>query len=1330
MAVPGYEQSTVAGPVRVHWLLLFALVASGYALGSQLAFTWFGADGVSASFFPAAGITFAALVLVAKRQWWVVLAAAGVAEFSVDVWHDIGGAASAGYVLANLTQPVVGALLFLAFIEHVDIGRTRDLAGFLAFGVVVGPAVGGAIGATTFVLDGGESWARFVGQWWVGDGLGVLVVGGAILSLRSDIARPVTRRLGLEALVLTVAGMLTAVAVLRADWFALVYVPIALLVVMAFRVGTRGVALMGAALAIVVAESTAEGHTFWESLDVSPKTALVYLQLGMGVVVASVLALAAEIAQRERAASALGRAEEEQRATAERMTLFDAERAARERAELLERRASELQSLTAELAAASTTHDVAQVVVSRFVPTIGGVRGSIFALDDDGVLRVIGHDSNPEEVIGAFQQIGLDDPLPPADALRLREPVLLDDVEMFRDRYPEIVEELGPEDSMYGRAWAHLPLVAGGRRVGVLNVAFAGPQRFDDEQQAHMISGTDAIAQALQRARLFELERGARERAELLERHAAHLAAAVTVREVAASTIADLESAGITIAVLGVVQGDRVETVGAHGIPDDVRQRLARLPLAEPSLLTEAICTGETVLLMSGEEYEARFPAFIDVRRAVGMNAFIAVPLFGGGDEPLGALAVSASESAWLDADRRQLIAAIAEQTGLALKRALLFHSERSARERAELLERHASHLVDTESVNDVASSTIADLALSGMDIALFGVVDGDSVRIAAASGLDDSVLEAHPSFELSRSTVMATTVTTGETVVAASGAEIDARFPDASLLRERTRAESIIGVPVRSGEGNVLGVLVATSPERDWVDGHRRQLITAVATQAGVALERAQLRESAERTAAHAQFLVELGDALEIETTVTGRARRLAELLVIDRATYAAVQVDQAPDTTLLLEAGDDDDALRVTTAPLRARGRTLGTLTVRPERDNPQKLSGLHLRDIAERAAIAIDNALLYERERHVSHSLQLGLLGEQASTPGSELATAYLPGTAMLEVGGDWYDSFELPNGCVAFVVGDVVGHGLEAAMAMGQLRGAVRALAPIGDPADLLRNLDVFVESVPETCMATLAYVELDLARDRLRYATAGHPPPIITSPSGDGRFLWDGRSAPLGSAVAHDRAQAVDALRPGELLLLYTDGLIERRGEGLDVMLDRLLRASARSGDETASELVERILATMLDGSSQADDVCLLAYSRLTLDRFTKQLPASPSEIAALRHALAEWLAERAVDDDTRRSLVLAVSEAVANAAEHAYGFDGVGVVDVEVGMDTQSTLRASIADRGTWRPPPASSDRGRGTLIMRALMEDVSIESGPDGTMVRMRLPAGEGVST
>jgi serine phosphatase RsbU (regulator of sigma subunit) len=265
--------------------------------------------------------------------------------------------------------------------------------------------------------------------------------------------------------------------------------------------------------------------------------------------------------------------------------------------------------------------------------------------------------------------------------------------------------------------------------------------------------------------------------------------------------------------------------------------------------------------------------------------------------------------------------------------------------------------------------------------------------------------------------------------------------------------------------------------------------------------------------------------------------------------------------------------------------------------EQAGPARLTPVLLQRIGTRAALALDNALLYEHERDVSHSLQLGLLGRDiVDAPGTSIATAYRPGTAALEVGGDWHDAFLLGDGRLALVVGDVVGHGLEAAIAMGQLRGAVRALAPLGSPREVVMRLDALVDTLPEAGMATLAYAVLDTASGSFTYACAGHPPPLFVPHHGEPRLLWDGRTAPLGSFSGSNAEEATDRLGRSDMLVLYTDGLIERRTEGIGDGLDRLL-ASVPNPPGAPGDLVDHLLRSCLVEDEQEDDVCILAVRR-------------------------------------------------------------------------------------------------------------------------------------
>ncbi len=234
----------------------------------------------------------------------------------------------------------------------------------------------------------------------------------------------------------------------------------------------------------------------------------------------------------------------------------------------------------------------------------------------------------------------------------------------------------------------------------------------------------------------------------------------------------------------------------------------------------------------------------------------------------------------------------------------------------------------------------------------------------------------------------------------------------------------------------------------------------------------------------------------------------------------------------------------------------------------------------------------------EQETAQLLSRSLLsGSLPAAPGLEVEVVYRPAVSGLEVGGDWYDAFWLDDGdTIGLVVGDVVGRGIAAAATMGQLRSAVRALASTGlGPGRLLDALDAFAERHGVGTMTTLIYAELGLGSRRLRYACAGHPPPLILGPGDDPSFAWEGRSTPLDVAPASPgaRREAALALAPGSTVLLYTDGLIERRSESLTDGMDRLLAVAATHRDDTAARLTAALVRTLHD-PEHVDDVCLLA----------------------------------------------------------------------------------------------------------------------------------------
>jgi serine/threonine-protein kinase RsbW len=311
--------------------------------------------------------------------------------------------------------------------------------------------------------------------------------------------------------------------------------------------------------------------------------------------------------------------------------------------------------------------------------------------------------------------------------------------------------------------------------------------------------------------------------------------------------------------------------------------------------------------------------------------------------------------------------------------------------------------------------------------------------------------------------------------------------------------------------------------------------------------------------------------------------------------ASAAAVRVVGVPGASGAVEVARGTLGAEAAMVPLALGGQELGLLAVDGGLASDRGL----LAEVAGRAAVALENARLHEQDRTIAHALQRSLLDvPRPQDPRCRIATHYEAGVRALEVGGDWHDAFLVGPDVVGLVVGDVVGRGLTAASAMGQLRSAVRALAQAGHgPAHVLEQLDVFVEEIDDARMATVVYAEVDLAGGRVRHASAGHPPPVRVPLEAPPRLLLGGRSAPLGAHTHRtERPQAETVLACGERLLLYTDGVVERRGEPIDDGVARLVEAVERSPGLSCDALVARVRGELVPAEPD-DDTCLLCFER-------------------------------------------------------------------------------------------------------------------------------------
>lgn len=378
---------------------------------------------------------------------------------------------------------------------------------------------------------------------------------------------------------------------------------------------------------------------------------------------------------------------------------------------------------------------------------------------------------------------------------------------------------------------------------------------------------------------------------------------------------------------------------------------------------------------------------------------------------------------------------------------------------------------------------------------------------------------------------------------------------------------------------------------------------------------------------------------------------------------------------------------------------------------------------RQAAQRQAAEAERR--YQRARDVVGELQEVLLPTGLPVlPSVRVAARYLVAAQDQAAGGDWFDAIPLADGRVALVVGDVVGHGVVASAAMGQLRAVLDEL--LGAERDLetvLARVDRFATQNPRLRATTLAVVLLDPATGDMRYTLCGHPPPLVVSAEGDVRFLPARGDGPLGTGGPPTVSTAT--LAPDEVVLLYSDGLVERPGRTLeegtetlatvaaDAVANRVLPVGAAP---TPAERVCQLTVELLTRTGYADDVTAVAAHRLEVATppFAMRLPNDPRSLGQVRDAFAEWLDVLAVTSEDRYGLELAVGEAVTNAVEHAYPPGETGTVRVDAELLRNGELECRVSDDGRWRVPDTTGmTRGRGLLLCERLLDQVRVTHPP-----------------
>jgi serine phosphatase RsbU (regulator of sigma subunit)/anti-sigma regulatory factor (Ser/Thr protein kinase) len=479
-------------------------------------------------------------------------------------------------------------------------------------------------------------------------------------------------------------------------------------------------------------------------------------------------------------------------------------------------------------------------------------------------------------------------------------------------------------------------------------------------------------------------------------------------------------------------------------------------------------------------------------------------------------------------------------------------------------------------------------------------------------------------------------------------------------------------------------------------------------------------------RLAASLRLLVaasrELATSFDYSQTLTAVGR----LIVPAFAAGFSVEVEEGEiRTTLARTGGIGADAQAY---PLVARGKQLGTMRIAGAVAASDAQSGLEVwEELAQRVAVSVDAAQVYAREHHVADTLQRALLPERLPVD-DRLAfdAAYLPGAEEAIVGGDWYDAFRLPDGRIAFSIGDVAGHGLRAAIVMGEVRQAFRAAAlNPNSPSLVLERANTIVNMRTNPVMVTAMFGIVDPREGTVTYASAGHPAPVLALPCGAVQILpKDG--VPLGIVAQVEATDWTFTLPPGALFAVYTDGLIEYSRDIIDG--ERRLLEAVRDGvtqrdAEPARALVQRVFAH----AENTDDVATLTVTAADVrgTSFSFTFTALPLAVPLVRRSLERFAEQLGLDEDRRFSLLAASGEAIANAVEHAYP-GPPGLVRVQANLH-DDVLLVSIEDDGKWKPAQRRDERGRGLPLMRALMDGVEIRTHQARTEVRLTMALREG---
>jgi serine phosphatase RsbU (regulator of sigma subunit)/anti-sigma regulatory factor (Ser/Thr protein kinase) len=1026
-----------------------------------------------------------------------------------------------------------------------------------------------------------------------------------------------------------------------------------------------------------------------------------------------------------------------------------------------------LQALSVALAGALSSADVARAVTGS-ASEIVSARGVALALVDGGELAVVDPTGLAAEGRSHGDRLALEGSSLLAHAVREREVVTASGrAELEGDFYDSAA---ALPDRVEGAI--AVPLRARDRVVGSLGFLFDREDAVGDDTIALAVIMGDLTGQALERARLYEREQESRAALDRILRVAPRFLAEDADDVVQAICREARATFGADFGVLWRIRGNDLVLLAID--PPRSQHAGTHLTLEDFPRLREAMQGLEASFVP--DVLQTTYREGLGFVQELGIRSSLRTPIVIAG-VPEAVLAISwqvvISEP---DTATVAIVRRFADQAGLALEQLERRRAQAAAAERAESTRRLqdvTAALSRATTIVDV-SNTCLEHALDSVGARAGFIVlndpEGTTVEIVASSGYDGDELAAWRALGPDDDVPFARAIASGEPIWAVSAEEMSAfsgvQEPRSSgwatiPLQGRDGARGALHLSLRSGR-------TLSESERDWLQ--------AMVSQCSQAMERSALYEEEQRSRRRAERVQSTTASLSNALTTTDVARvvvaEVATALEADDVGVVAVteggrtngvlawEGENQDALSALLEADAGADAETPTGWVIRARrslsfespdvipegfsaaadefaraGATSFLLVplVAARRTNALLLAswrhGQRLsRDdrslvevLAAQAAQALDRARHFESEQTIAETLQRSVL--PVSLPrvdGVQLAARYLPGTAHLDVGGDWFDAVTLPDGKLALVVGDVVGKGVQAAASMAQLRNAIRAFSvePL-KPSSALARLNRLAESALDTTFATVAYLVLDPETGVCRAASAGHPPPLVAFPDGRVEFLERARGLPLGTGIESKYRQQTLELPAGAIVVLYTDGLVERRGRSIDDGLADLRDAVAESSKDP-DRLLEHVLERVVGSEERGDDIALLAARVLPMAprELDLRVPVTFGSMELVRDAMRAWLAGAPAQRADAEDVVLATWEACANAIEHAVD-PTADVVSVRASLD-DSRVRVVVKDSGTWAPDSLREDRGLGLRLIEALSSSFEVSQDGDGTTVTL----------